>query len=156
MRYLSKLTDTANFIKEIRMSLRINGLTAREIVVAANRARVKAPVNNLLRFAADISGKALSQSSAFDWKAALAKSKAYIESTMGEDAAEEILRPFYDPVISADLAQGGLRPEQQNGLASAIQRMGSPETQFRLPNEEEITTIVDEPADTDSDGGTCD
>jgi hypothetical protein len=138
------------------MSLRINGLTAREIVVAANRSKVKAPVNNLLRFAAEISGKALSQSSSFDWRAALARTQAHIESTMGEDKAQEILRPFFAPIVGTDLTDGALTPEQSAGLASAIERMGSPETQFRLPNEEAITTIVDEPAETDSDGGTCD
>lgn len=117
------------------MSLRINGLSVREIVVAANRARVKAPVNNLLRFAAEISGKALSNSNSFDWQAALAKSKAFIESTMDADAAMEILRPFYEPVISPD-----------------VPTPAAPEP----VNEDEITIVVDELAQADSDGDNCD
>jgi hypothetical protein len=139
------------------MTVRINGLTAREIVVAANRAKVKAPVNNLLRFAAEVSGKALSNSNSFDWRAALAKSKAFIESTMDADAAAEILRPFFDPVISPDVpvsARAAL--DMRGGLEAAARRFATGGEQFSLPNEDEVMTIVGDAMEVDSDGGNCD
>ncbi|MCG5077086.1 hypothetical protein [Paraburkholderia tagetis] len=72
---------------------------------------------------------------------------------MGAEVAAEILRPFYDPIVSL-AAPATL--DMRGGLEAAARRFAEGGTPFSLPNEEAVMTIVGDAMDVESDGGNCD